>query len=147
MVVMSCVFAWAFSYTEYKHARSDGAGHTSVFWAILDSLNYADFLREGWRGLKFLWDFVRRKPGTHAGKRSRKLLAEKGFAAEQPLVAPPEYGLDFTAAFEGIESGDSSPALTARSHDDAWDSFSPLPIDHTAYDLGEPTVYPPAARR
>jgi len=124
---MSGVFAWAFSHKEYRHLRPEGAGHTSVFWAILDSLNYADFLREGWRGLRFLYDFVRRRPGTHAGKRSRKLLAEKGFPSEQPHVSTPDYGLDFDAAFRGLESSDGSPDLTDLGHEGTFDPYEAHP--------------------
>ncbi|GAA5899278.1 hypothetical protein JCM8208_001606 [Rhodotorula glutinis] len=128
MVIMSSVFAWAFSHKEYRHLRPEGAGHTSVFWAVLDSLNYSDFLREGWRGLQFLWSFVRRKPGTHAGKRSRrKLLAEKDFASEQPHVATPDYGLDVDAAFRGLDSSDGSPDLTELSHEGTFDPYEAHP--------------------
>ncbi|GAA5835989.1 hypothetical protein JCM9279_002158 [Rhodotorula babjevae] len=136
MVIMSGVFAWAFSHKEYSHLRPEGAGHTSVFWAILDSLNYSDFLLEGWRGLKFLWDFVRRKPGTHAGKRSRKLLAEKGFPSEQPHVAAPDYGLDFDAAFKGLDSSEGSPDLTELSHEGTFDPYEAHPYAMSAHGHG-----------
>ncbi|GAA6052410.1 hypothetical protein JCM3770_000228 [Rhodotorula araucariae] len=113
MVIMSGVFAWAFSYREYEAGPGK---HTPVFWAILDSFNYSDLFREGWRGFVFLFDFARRKPGTHAGKRSRKLLAEKGFPSEQPRVPSPQYGLDFGAAFGCDDRGDS-PDLSVSGHE------------------------------
>lgn len=40
MVIMSIVFAWAFSYKEYKAMRAPGAKHTSVWRSFLHSLNY-----------------------------------------------------------------------------------------------------------
>ncbi|GJN87385.1 hypothetical protein Rhopal_000334-T1 [Rhodotorula paludigena] len=112
MVIMSIVFAWAFSYKEYKAMRALGAKHTSVWRSILHSLNYYDFLREGWRSLVFSWNFIRRKPGTHAGKKTRRkqLLAEQ--KADKHVDNQPQYGLDFDAAFAGVDDSDGSPALS-----------------------------------
>lgn len=71
-----------------------------------------DFLREGWRSLVFSWNFIRRKPGTHAGKKTRRkqLLAEQ--KADKHVDNQPQYGLDFGAAFAGVDDSDGSPALS-----------------------------------
>ncbi|GAA5866113.1 hypothetical protein JCM1840_005074 [Sporobolomyces johnsonii] len=91
MVLFSIAFIFAFSWKEYRVQRPTDAEHTSVFWAVLDSFNYWDFLVEGYLGLKFWYDYIRGRPGTHAGKKTRK--SETGT----------EYGLDMDAAFAGIE--------------------------------------------
>jgi hypothetical protein len=43
MVGFSALFLWAFSWKPYKAMRPDKAPSTSVFWAVLDSLNYCAF--------------------------------------------------------------------------------------------------------
>ncbi|GAA5948722.1 hypothetical protein JCM21900_005273 [Sporobolomyces salmonicolor] len=91
MVLFSIAFVFAFSWKEYRVQRPMGAKHTSVFWAVLDSFNYWDFIVEGYLGLKFWYDYIRGRPGTHAGKKAR--MAETGT----------DYGLDMDAAFAGVE--------------------------------------------
>ncbi|ORY79345.1 organic solute transporter Ostalpha-domain-containing protein [Leucosporidium creatinivorum] len=66
MVGFSALFLWAFSWKSYKEMRPEGAPSTSVFWAVLDSFNYSDFLVEGWRGIVFTIRYILNKPGTHS---------------------------------------------------------------------------------
>ncbi|GAA6037905.1 hypothetical protein JCM8097_009483 [Rhodosporidiobolus ruineniae] len=110
MVIMAIAFAWAFNWNEYKAQAPPGAKHTNPFWAVLDSLNYWDFLVEGYRGVAFLVDYIRGKPGTHAGKKERlKSLDERRTT---------EYGLDVDAAFAGVEEpkGYVSPGMGHGPH-------------------------------
>ncbi|CEQ42783.1 SPOSA6832_04644 [Sporobolomyces salmonicolor] len=74
MVLFSIAFVFAFSWKEYRVQRPMG-----------------DFIVEGYLGLKFWYDYIRGRPGTHAGKKTR--MAETGT----------DYGLDMDAAFAGVE--------------------------------------------
>ncbi|KAK4703675.1 hypothetical protein P7C70_g2541, partial [Phenoliferia sp. Uapishka_3] len=84
MVIFSVVFLFAFSHKPYAAARPADAPHTSVFWAVLDSLNYADFFVEGWRGLVFIGRFILGRPGTRASNQG-PLNIEDAFQGE-PLA-------------------------------------------------------------
>lgn len=64
MVLFAIAFMFAFSWKEYAAQRPLGAKRTNPFWAILDSLNYADFFVELWRGIVFVYHFILRRPGT-----------------------------------------------------------------------------------
>ncbi|GAA5884504.1 hypothetical protein JCM6882_005280 [Rhodosporidiobolus microsporus] len=107
MVIMSIWFAFAFNWAEYKAQAPPGAGRTNPFWGVLDSFNYWDFLVEGYSGISFLIDFIRRKPGTHAGKKERerlRLARSKKLSDRRSL----DYGLDVDAAFAGVEDTSGS---------------------------------------
>ncbi|BGP14568.1 hypothetical protein JCM10213_001917 [Rhodosporidiobolus nylandii] len=106
MVLMSIAFAWAFNWREYIEQAPPGARKTNAFWAILDSLNYWDFIVEGGRGIRFLFDYLRGKPGTHSGTKKIR----KGKLADPGARKNTEYGLDVDAAFHGIESPNLSEA-------------------------------------
>ncbi|GAA6002268.1 hypothetical protein JCM10207_003155 [Rhodosporidiobolus poonsookiae] len=95
MVLMSIAFAWAFNWKEYIAQAPSGAKKTNPFWALLDSFNYWDFLVEGGRGIRFLYDFIRGKPGTHSSHMTADKLSHRRTETE--------YGLDVDAAFAGVE--------------------------------------------
>ncbi|GAA5967214.1 hypothetical protein JCM11641_000479 [Rhodosporidiobolus odoratus] len=122
MVIMSIAFAWAFNWKEYIDQAPPGAAHTSAFWAILDSFNYWDFIVEGGRGIRFLIDYIRGKPGTHSGsaKKKKRRKGATSASADEKLEdrRNTEYGLDMDAAFAGVEN---------RGHsDDSAGSSDPL---------------------
>ncbi|GAA5857727.1 hypothetical protein JCM5353_003327 [Sporobolomyces roseus] len=110
MVIFSLWFMWAFNWREYSKLReSHGGGtSTSVFWALLDSFNYWDMLREGYLGIAFLFAYILNKPGTRSGsKKGNKQLRRgeeerwKENEAEGDQGGN-ELGLDFEAAFVGV---------------------------------------------
>ncbi|KAM0754398.1 DUF300-domain-containing protein [Meredithblackwellia eburnea MCA 4105] len=68
MVIFSLVFLKAFSHRPYAAARPVGEKSTSVFWAFIDSINYSDFLIEGWKGVVFAVRFMLGRPGTRSVK-------------------------------------------------------------------------------
>lgn len=87
MVLFAAFMLWAYSYKEYRNLRPEGAKRTSIWRPLWDSINYWDFVSqrliradgdrraqpcflpqvvEGGKGIRFLVDFIRKKPGTHA---------------------------------------------------------------------------------
>ncbi|KAL8287049.1 hypothetical protein RQP46_004055 [Phenoliferia psychrophenolica] len=68
MVIFSLIFLKAFSHKPYKSERPAGAPHTSVFWAFIDSINYSDFVMEGWYGIVFTVRYILGRPGTHSAR-------------------------------------------------------------------------------
>ncbi|GAA5936016.1 OSTA/TMEM184 family protein [Sporobolomyces koalae] len=115
MVIFAACFMWAFNWSEYSQLRPTvGKGKpTSVFWALIDSFNYWDFVKEGGKGIKFLFDFIRNKPGTRSGSKKNKAqldamekhasgIDEKGdYDREHNKV-----GLDFEQAFADVRESD-----------------------------------------
>ncbi|GAA5981431.1 hypothetical protein JCM5350_004063 [Sporobolomyces pararoseus] len=80
MVIFSFWFMWAFNWSEYSQLRRTeigGGKPTSVFWALLDSFNYWDFLKEGGKGIRFLFDYILKKPGTRSGSKKAKRRERK----------------------------------------------------------------------
>ncbi|GAA5884830.1 hypothetical protein JCM16303_007291 [Sporobolomyces ruberrimus] len=136
MVIFAFWFMWAFNWSEYSQLRdSHGGGKpTSVLWALIDSFNYWDFLKEGGRGIRFLWDFMLNKPGTRSGsKKSRKSRRRRQeeklgqFPDESPQEAgagdsswnekPDEashnrVGLNFEKAFERVREDSDDEELS-----------------------------------
>lgn len=83
MVIFAGVFMWAFHWRTYRARRLEGERPTSVFWAVLDSLNYSDFFIEGWRGIVFTFRYILRKPGTSSKRHST------GFDLDGALAGKP----------------------------------------------------------
>ena len=82
MVIFSAIFVWAFSWKQYKTLRPVAGGKPTSFWrATLHSLNYSDLVVEAWFGLVFLWNFIRRKPGTRASQSGMNI--EAAFSGER----------------------------------------------------------------
>ncbi|GAA6058754.1 hypothetical protein JCM10212_001870 [Sporobolomyces blumeae] len=124
MVLFSLGFMWAFNWREYTALRPADAKHTSVAWALVDSFNYWDFIKEGWKGIAFLFRFILNRPGTRAGKKTRSRhpsLIGKGGASgrggggggafvdldggdevKRDRDEDDEPGLDFEAAFKAV---------------------------------------------
>ncbi|GAA5868622.1 hypothetical protein JCM8547_003758 [Rhodosporidiobolus lusitaniae] len=133
MVIMAFAFGWAFNVKEYQAQAPPGARKTNPFWAILDSLNYSDFFVEAYRGLVFLVDYIRGKPGTHAGKKQRlaaALATAKDGGDKQAARRNTEYGLDMDAAFAGVEQ-QGSPATSSE-----WDHRPLSPNVQTGLPMG-----------
>ncbi|GAA6010174.1 hypothetical protein JCM11491_005376 [Sporobolomyces phaffii] len=153
MVIFSFWFMWAFNWSEYTQLRgTQGDGKpTSVFWALLDSFNYWDFLREGGKGIKFLFDYITNKPGTRSGSKKKKKTRaskrrhEKGEDDEKrdqldhpgggtdnddedrdDSLGHNHVGLDFEKAFEAV-----------RNDSDAGSGAGP-----TAEEEEESAIYP-----
>jgi len=63
MVFFAIAMMWAYPVSEYKNATQPKLG---AFQAIIDSINFSDFLAEIWRSLRFFFDYWRGKPGTRS---------------------------------------------------------------------------------
>jgi len=63
MLFFSIAMMWAYPVSEYKSATQPKLG---AFRAIIDSINFSDFLAEIWRSLRFFVDYWRGKPGTRS---------------------------------------------------------------------------------
>ncbi|KAF8515634.1 organic solute transporter Ostalpha-domain-containing protein [Gautieria morchelliformis] len=63
MVFFSLFMWWAFPVSEYEHVN---APRRSAWRALLDSINFWDFVVETWRALKFFVDFAFDKPGARS---------------------------------------------------------------------------------
>lgn len=89
--------------------------------AACDSLTAGDFIKEGGKGLKFLFDYVRNKPGTRSrSKKSKRAdgskLTTEGADAEiegdwtrsRGTASDNSVGLDFEQAFAVVQTGETS---------------------------------------
>ncbi|KZT29990.1 DUF300-domain-containing protein, partial [Neolentinus lepideus HHB14362 ss-1] len=63
MVFFALFMMWAYTWQDYT--AKDGAGHTSIWRPLWDSINYSDFVTEIFGSLKFYIDYALGKPGTH----------------------------------------------------------------------------------
>lgn len=78
MVLVAAFQAWAFPWQEYRVSRigedevrntPNSKGRTNPFWALLYSLNFADFFIELWLSLRFVFDRLRGKEYTRQDAR------------------------------------------------------------------------------
>jgi hypothetical protein len=84
MVLFSLMMMWAFPWKEYKDLHEPGSKLMNPLPAYWQAINYWDFIKEGGSGIKFLFDFLRGKPGTRASHEKQGFDVEQAFLGDAP---------------------------------------------------------------